>query len=108
MKKTTTEFDQIVEGWLKEDKQKRMSGVVCTDCKHDFMDLMLSILVDVEELPSYDFDTIIKAAYPGPPTGQRPPLRRLSQTFSIFTLFVGVGDLGRFGDGHFVFVGVGD
>ncbi|KAJ4701847.1 putative Cytochrome P450 [Melia azedarach] len=61
MKKTAKEFDQIVEGWLQEHKQKRISGQVSADRERDFMDVMLSVLADAEELPSYDADTIIKA-----------------------------------------------
>ncbi|KAK0577102.1 hypothetical protein LWI29_027803 [Acer saccharum] len=59
MKKTWKEIDQLLESWLKEHKQKRISGQVKGE--HDFMDTMLSVLDDAEELPDYDADTINKA-----------------------------------------------
>ncbi|KAK4860303.1 hypothetical protein QYF36_020952 [Acer negundo] len=59
MKKTWKEIDQLLERWLKEHKQKRISGQVKGE--HDFMDMMLSVLDDAEELPDYDADTINKA-----------------------------------------------
>ncbi|KAH9751030.1 Xanthotoxin 5-hydroxylase CYP82C4 [Citrus sinensis] len=62
MKRTAKELDQILEGWLEEHKQKRISSddqVVKEE--NDFMDVMLSALADAEELPSFDADTITKA-----------------------------------------------
>ena len=59
MKKTAKELDQILEEQLEERRQKRKSGNV--DGEHDFVDMMLSILKDARELPSYDADTINKA-----------------------------------------------
>ncbi|KAK6256673.1 hypothetical protein QUC31_000132 [Theobroma cacao] len=59
MKKTAKELDHILEEWLEEHKQKRNSGNA--ESEHDFMGMMLSLLNDAAELPSYDADTINKA-----------------------------------------------
>ncbi|KAB2076084.1 hypothetical protein ES319_A06G016300v1 [Gossypium barbadense] len=56
MKKTAKELDQVVEGWLREHKQKRAENKA--NSEEDFMGLMLSILSDAEELHA---DTITKA-----------------------------------------------
>ncbi|KAK2660435.1 hypothetical protein Ddye_006968 [Dipteronia dyeriana] len=61
MKKTWKEIDRLLEGWLKEHKHKRIWGQNKFKSEHDFMDMMLSILEDAEELPDYDADTINKA-----------------------------------------------
>ncbi|KAH7524022.1 hypothetical protein FEM48_Zijuj06G0074300 [Ziziphus jujuba var. spinosa] len=61
MKQTAKELDDVLERWLKQHKQKRVSrsGEI-----HDFMDLMLSVLDEAEDHQSpstYDSDTINKA-----------------------------------------------
>ncbi|MBA0693418.1 hypothetical protein Goari_003792, partial [Gossypium aridum] len=56
MKKTRKELDQVVEGWLREHKEKRAENDVNSD--EDFMGVMLSILHDAEK---HDFDIINKA-----------------------------------------------
>ncbi|KAB1670219.1 hypothetical protein ES319_1Z189300v1, partial [Gossypium barbadense] len=56
MKKTAKELDQVVEGWLREHKQKRAENKA--NSEEDFMGVMLSILSDAEELHA---DTINKA-----------------------------------------------
>ncbi|TXG52308.1 hypothetical protein EZV62_021477 [Acer yangbiense] len=62
MKKTWKEIDQVLEGWLKEHKHKRISGQIKGDHDHDFMDMMLNVLDDAEDqLSDYDADTINKA-----------------------------------------------
>ncbi|KAK1555909.1 hypothetical protein Q3G72_033213 [Acer saccharum] len=62
MKKTWKEIDQVLEGWLKEHKHKRISGQIKGDHEHDFMDMMLNVLDDAEDqLSDYDADTINKA-----------------------------------------------
>ncbi|KAF5468359.1 hypothetical protein F2P56_012517 [Juglans regia] len=60
MKKTAKKLDHELEGWLEEHKQRRISGEVKKG-DQDFMDVMLSIFVDSEEVSSYDADTITKA-----------------------------------------------
>jgi hypothetical protein len=59
MKRTAKEFDDVVEGWLEEHKQRKVSGEV--KGHQDFMDLMLSIVNDEEISKYYDVDTITKA-----------------------------------------------
>ncbi|KAJ0025969.1 hypothetical protein Pint_08881 [Pistacia integerrima] len=59
MKKTAKELDEVVEGWLREHKQKRSISEVKGE--NDFMYMMLSLLDEAQELPSYDADTINKA-----------------------------------------------
>ena len=56
MKKIAKELDQVVEGWLREHKQKRAANEA--ESEEDFMGVMLSILRDAEE---HDADTINKA-----------------------------------------------
>ncbi|TYI75588.1 hypothetical protein E1A91_D06G016300v1 [Gossypium mustelinum] len=56
MKKTAKELDQVVQGWLREHKQKRAENKA--NSEEDFMGVMLSILSDAEEL---HVDTINKA-----------------------------------------------
>ncbi|KAJ4972773.1 hypothetical protein NE237_005947 [Protea cynaroides] len=61
MKKTAKNLDSIVEGWLKEHKQKRLSADYDkAKSDHDFMDAMISIMED-PKLDDYDANTIIKA-----------------------------------------------
>ncbi|WCJ35329.1 Cytochrome P450 82A1 [Euphorbia peplus] len=57
MKKTATELDVIVQGWLDEHKKKRK----LEKGDEDFMDAMVGILEDEKELASHDADTINKA-----------------------------------------------
>lgn len=61
MKKTAKELDNIVEGWLQEHKQKRVSGEAYKGGEADFMDVLLSILEDAEELSGQDVDIINKS-----------------------------------------------
>nr|UQZ09627.1 strychnine-10-hydroxylase [Strychnos nux-vomica] len=58
IKASAKEMDLIAEEWLQEHRRKRESGDVASE--QDFMDLMLSLLEDVD-LPGYDPDTITKA-----------------------------------------------
>ncbi|KAB1220487.1 Cytochrome P450 82A4 [Morella rubra] len=60
MKKIAEELDQVVEGWLQEHKQRKMSGEAVKG-HSDFMDVMLSTGTMDDETSSYDADTIIKA-----------------------------------------------
>ena len=59
MKKTAKELDHVTQGWLKEHKQRKFSGGMKEP--QDFMDVMLSIVTDDDEVSSYDVDTIVKA-----------------------------------------------
>jgi len=59
MKRTAKEFDVVVEGWLEEHKQRKVSGEA--KGHKDFMDVMLSIVTDNEENSNHDADTITKA-----------------------------------------------
>jgi hypothetical protein len=59
MKRTAKEFDLVVEGWLEEHKQRKVSGEA--KGHKDFMDVMLSIVTDNEENSNHDADTITKA-----------------------------------------------
>lgn len=61
MKKTIKELDQVMEGWLLETKERRMSSSSSSSevkKEEHFMDVMLSILNDIED---HDADTINKA-----------------------------------------------
>ncbi|KAG2666516.1 hypothetical protein I3760_15G065600 [Carya illinoinensis] len=60
MKKTAKKLDHELEGWLEEHKQRRISGEVKKE-HQDFMDVMLSIVIDSEEISSYEADAITKA-----------------------------------------------
>ncbi|KAF5468366.1 hypothetical protein F2P56_012523 [Juglans regia] len=60
MKKIAKKLDHELEGWLEEHKQRRIYGEVKKE-HQDFMDVMLSIVDDSEEISSYDGDTITKA-----------------------------------------------
>ncbi|XP_077224549.1 cytochrome P450 CYP82D47-like [Tasmannia lanceolata] len=57
MKRTAESLDSIVVGWIEEHRWRRKSE---DNSGHDFIDVMLSILENVQ-LPGYDTDTIIKA-----------------------------------------------
>ncbi|GMY28557.1 cytochrome P450 CYP82D47-like [Fagus crenata] len=59
MKKTAKELDHMAQGWLQEHKQRKISGGIKEH--QDFLDVMLSIVTDEDEISSYDADTIIKA-----------------------------------------------
>ncbi|KAF2324470.1 hypothetical protein GH714_014595 [Hevea brasiliensis] len=60
MKKTAKDLDLIAEGWLKEHKEKKASGV--KKGEEDFMGLMLDILDDDAQLVvGRDSDTVNKA-----------------------------------------------
>nr|XP_023926874.1 cytochrome P450 CYP82D47-like [Quercus suber] len=59
MKKTAKELDDVTEEWLKEHKQRKISGGMKEH--QDFMDVMLSIVTDDDETSSYDVNTIVKA-----------------------------------------------
>ncbi|XVE55975.1 hypothetical protein DITRI_Ditri03aG0200500 [Diplodiscus trichospermus] len=60
MRKTAKELDRMLDKCLEEHRQKRKA--VKSDGEHDdFMDVMLSLLEDARELPSYDADTVNKA-----------------------------------------------
>ncbi|KAE8100585.1 hypothetical protein FH972_018471 [Carpinus fangiana] len=59
MKKTAKEFDHVIEGWLEEHKQRKVSGEAKGD--KDFMDVMLSVVADDKKISNYDADTITKA-----------------------------------------------
>ncbi|XP_077214514.1 xanthotoxin 5-hydroxylase CYP82C4-like [Tasmannia lanceolata] len=58
MKKTAKELDSFLVSFLEEHRWKKLSGEAEGD--KDFMDVMLSILEDVQ-FPGYDVDTVIKA-----------------------------------------------
>ncbi|KAK7406604.1 hypothetical protein VNO78_08233 [Psophocarpus tetragonolobus] len=59
MKRTASELDPLVEGWLEEHKRKRALSMNAKE-EQDFMDVMLNVLQDAE-IYGYDSDTIIKA-----------------------------------------------
>ncbi|PON99141.1 Cytochrome P450, E-class, group I [Trema orientale] len=61
MKETAKELDYVLEGWLEEHKRKRDSGGSLLKGDRDFMDVMLSLFDDGEEVSSYDADTIVKS-----------------------------------------------
>ncbi|KAF8024313.1 hypothetical protein BT93_F1487 [Corymbia citriodora subsp. variegata] len=64
MKKTAREIDRVVQGWLDEHKSRRNTTKRHGDNKdndQDFMDVLLSIADDAEDLPGYDADTFVKA-----------------------------------------------
>ncbi|KAG4987851.1 hypothetical protein AAZX31_11G058900 [Glycine max] len=64
MKRTASELDALVEGWLEEHKRKRKRkrglSVNGKEEQDDFMDVMLNVLQGTE-ISGYDSDTIIKA-----------------------------------------------
>ncbi|PPR90378.1 hypothetical protein GOBAR_AA30302 [Gossypium barbadense] len=63
MKKTAKQLDQVVQGWLREQKQKRAENKA--NGEEDFMGVMLSIPSDGEE---HHADTINKATSAEDPT----------------------------------------
>ncbi|XP_042481630.1 cytochrome P450 CYP82D47-like [Macadamia integrifolia] len=60
MKKAAKEMDVITERWLKEHRQKRLSGKGDGD-EQDFMDVMLSILEEDAQFHGHDRDAVVKA-----------------------------------------------
>ncbi|PIN20786.1 Cytochrome P450 CYP2 subfamily [Handroanthus impetiginosus] len=58
MKEAAKEMDAIVDGWLKEHREKEISA---EDKPRDFMDVMLSVVGGPEYQGKYDIDTIVKA-----------------------------------------------
>ncbi|KAL5168489.1 Cytochrome P450 82A3 [Glycine soja] len=60
MKRTASELDPLVEGWLEEHKRKRAFNMDAKEEQDNFMDVMLNVLKDAE-ISGYDSDTIIKA-----------------------------------------------
>ncbi|KAL2905220.1 Cytochrome P450 82A3 [Bienertia sinuspersici] len=64
MKKCFTEIDNILQGWLEDHKQSRSNNNMQNDVDHDFMDIMLSAIVNDNQAfndVNYDADTIVKA-----------------------------------------------
>ncbi|KAL2348437.1 hypothetical protein Fmac_002437 [Flemingia macrophylla] len=59
MKKTASEIDSLVEGWLEEHKRKRSVSTIGKK-EQDVMDVMLNDLKN-HRISGYDSDTIIKA-----------------------------------------------
>ncbi|XP_077224286.1 strychnine-10-hydroxylase-like isoform X2 [Tasmannia lanceolata] len=59
MKRIAESLDSIVVGWIEEHRRSRKSESE-DNSEHDFIDVMLSVLENVQ-LPGYDTDTIIKA-----------------------------------------------
>jgi hypothetical protein len=59
MKHTAKEFDHMIEGWLQEHKQRKVSGEAKEP--QDFMDVMLSTFASDEKISDYDANTITKA-----------------------------------------------
>ncbi|KAE8675296.1 Cytochrome P450 82A3 [Hibiscus syriacus] len=55
MKKTAKELDDILEGWLKEHRQRRISGGNKREEDQDFIDVMLS-LQEEGQLSTFQFD----------------------------------------------------
>ncbi|XP_021285064.1 cytochrome P450 82C4-like [Herrania umbratica] len=62
MKKTAKELDDLLEAWLKEHRQRRISGGIKAEGEQDFIDVMLS-LQEEGHLANfqYDADTSIKS-----------------------------------------------
>ncbi|XVE76996.1 hypothetical protein DITRI_Ditri13aG0026300 [Diplodiscus trichospermus] len=62
MKKTAKELDDLLEGWLKEHRQRRISGGIKAEREQDFIDVMLA-LQEEGQLSNfqYDADTSIKS-----------------------------------------------
>ncbi|KAF9600568.1 hypothetical protein IFM89_010054 [Coptis chinensis] len=58
MKNTAKELDNILQGWLEENRRKKNSAEATGE--QDFIDMMMSIL-EVEKISDFDADTINKA-----------------------------------------------
>ena len=54
MRKTAKDLDEVVQRWLEEHKRNRSKD------KHDFMDVLLSIVDENEVLEGHDADTTNK------------------------------------------------
>ena len=59
MKKTARKLDQMVGEWLEVHKQRNLCGGMKEH--QEFMDVLLSIVTDEDDIFSYDADTIVKA-----------------------------------------------
>lgn len=64
MKVAGKEMDGILEGWVKEHKRERASGIKQQEGNQVFIDVIISILEKASEddFPGHDHDTVIKAA----------------------------------------------
>ncbi|CAI0465441.1 unnamed protein product [Linum tenue] len=60
MRKTAAEMDVVIGGWLREHKEKRDSGGAAEKEK-DFMDVILNVVGDGQEIDGRDSDTINKS-----------------------------------------------
>ncbi|KAF5468352.1 hypothetical protein F2P56_012510 [Juglans regia] len=60
MKKIAREVDHVLKGLLEEHKQRSLSSEV-NNGHQDFMDVMLSIVIDNTDVSNFDADTITKA-----------------------------------------------
>ncbi|KAK3231503.1 hypothetical protein Dsin_003384 [Dipteronia sinensis] len=58
MKKTAKELDAILEGWLEEHRQRRLSGGIKSEDEQDFIDVMLS-LEEEGQLSNFQYDSNI-------------------------------------------------
>ncbi|KAK1554271.1 hypothetical protein Q3G72_009962 [Acer saccharum] len=58
MKKTAKELDAILEGWLEEHRQRKLSGGIKSEDKQDFIDVMLS-LEEEGQLSNFQYDSNI-------------------------------------------------
>lgn len=58
MKKTAKELDAILEGWLEEHRQRRVSGGIKSEGEQDFIDVMLS-LQEEGQLSQFQYDADI-------------------------------------------------
>ncbi|XP_061352569.1 cytochrome P450 82A3-like [Gastrolobium bilobum] len=61
MKETAKEMDKTLSEWLEEHRQKRVLGEKIVGDR-DFMDVMLSVLDDTQNIEGFDADTIFKAS----------------------------------------------
>ncbi|WCJ35333.1 Cytochrome P450 82A3 [Euphorbia peplus] len=61
MKKTVKKLDSVLDEWLDECKKNKASHTYTSKGDANFMDLLLSILNDAEQLSGQDTDTINKA-----------------------------------------------
>ncbi|KAL5847521.1 hypothetical protein ACOSQ3_011045 [Xanthoceras sorbifolium] len=58
MKKTAKELDAVLEGWLEEHRQRRISGGIKNEDEQDFIDVMLS-LEEEGQLSNFQYDANI-------------------------------------------------
>lgn len=63
MKRTAKELDDFVQVWLEEHKRNRNCGTGEGEWngKHDFMDVLLSMVDETEDFDGRDADTLVKA-----------------------------------------------